>query len=86
MPHFLIESPHTDQECLKTLEQVLAAGYLTHFYWGCKGGEHTGWVIFEAPSKAEAIMVVPSFIRHKARAVELVQFDPEMVRAAHGAK
>ena len=38
---------------LAALKEVLAIGYLTHFDWGCKDGEHTGWAILEAGSKAE---------------------------------
>lgn len=84
MKWYLVESPHTSEECVQTLQQVLAAGYLTHFFWGCKAGDHTGYVIFEAESKEEALMAVPAFVRPKARAIELVRFDPEAVRAMHG--
>ena len=86
MPSFLIESPHTPDECLKTLDQVLAAGYLTHFQWGCPSGQHTGYAILEAASKAEALMSVPALVRGKARVVELMQFNSQHVKAMHDAK
>jgi hypothetical protein len=63
----------------------LAAGYLTHFSWGCKAGDHTGYVIFEAGSREEALLAVPAFVRQKARVIELVRFDAEAVRAMHSA-
>lgn len=84
MKWYLIESPHTSEECLQTLQQVLAAGYLTHFYWGCKAGDHTGYVILEADTKEEALLAVPAFVRQKAQVVELVRFDPAEVKAMHG--
>ena len=86
MPSYLIVSPHTSDECLKTLDQVLASGYLTHFQWACPSGEHTGYVIFEANNKDEALMVVPTFVRSKARAIELMQFNSEQVKAMHNMK
>ena len=83
MPSFLIISPHSHEECLKTLENVLAAGYLTHYQWACPSGDHTGYVLLEAASKAEALMSVPSFVRSKAHAVELVRFDAGQVKSMH---
>jgi hypothetical protein len=65
------------------LKQTLAAGYLTHFYWGCKSGQHCGWAIIEADSEKEALMVVPSLVRNKARVVKLIKFDPDEVRSLH---
>lgn len=77
MPRFFIDSPHTGPECLMVLKQFLAAGYLTHFEWGCSHGEHSGWCIIEADNSKEARMVVPAIIRDKARVVELNSFTPE---------
>jgi hypothetical protein len=83
MPSFLIQSPHTPEDCVKALDYVLAAGYLTHFQWGCKAGDHTGYVILDAKDKNEALMVVPTFGRGSARVVELTQFTPEQISAMH---
>ncbi len=83
MARFLIESPHTDEECLMALKAVLAAGYLTHFEWGCKSGQHCGWATIEAENENEARMVVPSLMRSKARVIELVRFNPDDVRSLH---
>jgi hypothetical protein len=82
MPRFFIESPHTEQECLMVLRQLVAAGYIAHFEWGCKHGEHTGWCMIEAENATEARMTVPSLIRGKARVVELNTFAPGDIGAA----
>ena len=37
--------------------------------------DHTGWVILEAENAKQALMVVPAFLRGKARAVKLTRFD-----------
>jgi hypothetical protein len=57
---------------------------ITHFDWGCKDGAHTGWVIIEAESRSQALMVVPPVLRGSANAVKLVKFSPEDVREMHG--
>ncbi|HAL57661.1 MAG TPA: hypothetical protein DCP63_14625 [Bacteroidetes bacterium] len=85
MDRYLIVSPHTVEECKKAIHQVHALGYITHFDWGCAVGDHTGWAIIEADSEAEALLVVPSFERPKARAVRLKKFSPEEVRGMHAA-
>ena len=84
MDRYLIVSPHVPEECLKAINEVLFMGHITHFDWGCKDSDHTGWAIVEADSRTEALLSVPPFIRHKARAVKLAKFSPEEVKAMHG--
>ncbi len=86
MQSFLIVSPHTAEECLKTLDFLLAAGYLTHFKWACPSGEHTGYAIVEAENENEALLAVPTFVRPKARVVELVSFDTNAIKSMHNKK
>jgi hypothetical protein len=83
MERYLVESPHSAQDCTYILEQVLALGYLTHFEWGCLDGDHTGWAIVEAESAEQARMVVPTFAREKARVVRLVKFTREDLLKSH---
>ncbi len=75
MHRYLVISPHTHEECKNAISQVPAAGYTTHCEWGCMDGDHTGWIILEAENNGQALMVVPSFLRGKARAVKLTRFD-----------
>lgn len=83
MEKYLVESPHTTEDCGKVLKQIGAAGYLTHIDWGCKDGVHCGWVVLEAESPAQAMMVVPTLAREKARVVRLNKFNAEDVRPWH---
>lgn len=83
MDRYLIESPHTKEDCSRVLKQVEALGYLTHFEWGCASGEHTGFAIIEAESEGQARMVVPTMSRKQARVVKLNRFTPEMLKAGH---
>ena len=86
MDRYLVISPHTAEECKRAVKEVHAAGYITHFDWGCTDGDHTGWVVLEAASAKEALMVVPAMQRHSARAVKLVKFAPADVEKTHGVK
>ena len=83
MERFLVIAPHTVEECKQALEQVLAVGFITHFDWGCKDGEHTGWAILEAENAKEAMMAVPPAQRHSASIVRLTRFSPADIEAMH---
>jgi hypothetical protein len=65
MARYLIESPHTSEECLRALDEILARdpGMLAKYDFGCMSGDHTGYVIVEAGSESEARENVPSFLR-----------------------
>lgn len=83
MDRYLVSVSHTNDDCVRALKAVEAVGMITHFDWGCKDGDHTGYVIIEAESRSQALMVVPPLMRDKARAVRLVKFEPEEVRSMH---
>lgn len=83
MDRYMIISNHTDKGCTTALKAIEAAGFITHFDWGCKDGVHTGWAIVEADSAQEALMVVPSAERRQAQAVHLVKFGPFGPEEAH---
>jgi hypothetical protein len=77
MEKYLIETPHTDQDCNLLVDQIYAMGYLYHFDWGCKVGVHCGWAIVEAENEAEARLAVPPLVRNKARVIQLNKFFDE---------
>ncbi len=83
MHRYLVVSPHTKEDCAIALKQVLSTGYLTHFEWGCKDGDHTGWAILEAEDAKQALMAVPVAQRHAAKAVRLTRFSPEEIEKFH---
>jgi hypothetical protein len=85
MQRFLIETPHTAQDCKLLIDEIYAMGFLYHFDWGCKVGVHSGWAIIEAENEAEARLAVPPMIRNKARVIQLNKFigDPALFHAAH---
>ena len=74
MDRYLIETPHTAQDCHMLIEQIYAMGYLYHFDWGCQDGVHSGWAVIEAESEAQARLAVPPLVRKKARVIRLNKF------------
>lgn len=85
MGRYLIQSPHTKEECLRALDEILANGpdALAKYEWGCMAGDHTGYAIIEAKSDGEAAGHVPAFLRGKAHVVKLNRFTPEQIREFH---
>ena len=83
MHRYLIETPHSSEECQSLVDNIRAMGYLTHFEWGCDSGVHTGWAIIEAESEAQARLVVPVLARSKARVVKLNKFGVDELRSLH---
>ena len=85
MAKYVVESPHTPEECLQALDKTLEKGEetLKMFAFGCKSGEHKGWAYVDADSEKEALEIVPEFLRDKARAHEVRIFTPEEIRASH---
>lgn len=80
MDRFLVESPHTDDDCRSIVKSVYAYGYLNNCEWGCKGGVHKAWVIIEAEDESQALFVVPPSLRQKATVVKIAKFDPSTIK------
>ena len=80
MERYLVESPHSVDDCKKVVKSVYALGYLYNCDWGCIGGVHTAWVTIEAENENQALLVVPPVLRSKARVIKLTKFDPEQVK------
>lgn len=75
MERYLIETPHTAQDCQQLVDQVYAMGYLHNFEWGCCSGVHSGWAIIEAEDERQARLAVPPLVRRKAQVIHLNRFD-----------
>ena len=75
MNRYMIETPHSAEECKSIVDDVKVAGYLHHFEWGCAAGVHCGWAIVEAESLEHARQMVPWAVREKARIVKVEKFE-----------
>lgn len=85
MERYFVESPHTPQECLRALDEIMekGPGVLARYEWGCMAGDHTGYATVEAGSEQEVRKTIPSFLAGKTRVVKLNKFTPEQIREFH---
>jgi hypothetical protein len=85
MARFLIESPHTPEECLKALGEVLAKGadVLGKYDFGCMAGNHTGYALVDAPNESAAKALVPTFIQNKSRVVQVGKLTRDQIAGFH---
>jgi len=71
MPDYLIEIPHSPEECSIAPVGAHAHGGLPlRAYRGCGDGTHTTWIIAEV-AEAEAWSLVPDLLRDTARVVAI---------------
>jgi hypothetical protein len=82
---YLIETPHTEEECLRALDDHLAKGsdVLDKFYFGCMAGDHTGYAIVDAKSDSDARDIIPVSLLDKSRIIELRKFTSEEIKEYH---
>ena len=81
MPRFLVEVPHEAETiaCARAVQLLLQTGshFLTHAEFGCKDGDHRGWIIVEGETKEEVRNILPAAQRASARIVGLNRFSLE---------
>jgi hypothetical protein len=84
MTKFIIEVPHNEDQaaCLRAIEMFVKSGnhFLAHAEWGCKDNEHKAWMIVELESREEALKVIPSMYRDRAKVTELFHMTYEDVK------
>jgi hypothetical protein len=85
MARYLLTVPHTEEDCVSELDSVFGHSkeLLSRFDWGCKGGEHVGWVIIEAANASVACSMLPLSVRNKAQVHQLNKFSPEDIQGFH---
>jgi len=81
MPRFLIEVPHEEETiaCARAVKLLLETGshFLTHADFGCRDGDHRGWIIIDADDRDQALLVLPPLLRSAARITGLNKFSIE---------
>ena len=85
MPEFMIEAPHTKEECLHALDEIEAeqSKLLEQSWFGCMAGDHTSYATVAASSESEARGMLPDFLQDKARVVEVTKITPEQIKSFH---
>lgn len=88
MPEFMIEVPHSAEECFVAVSEALrhpdARLLIDTTYWGCAAGVHTTWIVHRLADIGEARALVPRLLRDTARVVELTRLSLNEVRIGIG--
>jgi len=85
---YLVVSPHTPEECLKTLDSYVGKDQktLAKIDWGCMAGDHTGYLKVTAESEQAARAMLPEGQRANAKVVPLNKFTVEQIKSFHAGK
>ena len=85
MARFLIEVPHTQEECMKAMDEVSAMGpkALAQWDFGCESGEHVAWAVVTAPDEKAALEKVPEAERANAKVHRLTKFTAAQIKEMH---
>jgi hypothetical protein len=69
VPEYLIEVPHTPEECWVPPLETARQRARIRSYRGCGSGMHTTWIIAKVAEEDEAWGLVPALLRDTARVV-----------------
>jgi hypothetical protein len=85
---YLIVSPHTPEQCLAVLDEVVEKDkkLLAKMDWGCMAGDHTGYLKVTAENEQAALALLPEKERATSKAVKLNKFTPDQIREFHSHK
>jgi hypothetical protein len=89
MSRYVIQSMHTADGCLQTLDDVLALGSdaLARYDFACAVGDHSNHTCYTTVDAVDAIAAraaLPSSVRAQAQVIEVGKFTPEQIRSFHG--
>jgi hypothetical protein len=88
MARFFIQSTHTPEQCLATLDAALAQGrdVLAQYDFGCAVGDHSNHVCYttvEAKDAADARRLIAGPLQSTAQVVEVGKFTEQQIRSFH---
>ncbi|TMQ73619.1 MAG: hypothetical protein E6K81_03790 [Candidatus Eisenbacteria bacterium] len=83
MSTYMIESPHTEEECMAVMDETAKMKDLGAWSWGCMDGNHTAYRMVQAKDEAAALAMVPENVRAKAHAYKVTKMTPAMLASAH---
>jgi hypothetical protein len=86
VPEYLIEVPHSPEECWVPPVEAAAERARIRSYRGCGSGTHTTWIIGEVAAEDEAWRLVPVLLRDTARVVGVEHVGPDPTQGADAAR
>lgn len=83
--HFHLTMPHTPEQCLAALDNMATKDkkLFEKTEWGCKYGDHTGYVTVAAADEKAALAMTPEPERANAKAQQVSKFTAKEAAQIH---
>jgi hypothetical protein len=83
--HFHLTMPHTPEQCLAALDHMAAKDkrLFERTDWGCRYGDHTGYVTVAAENEQAALAMVPEAERANVKAQKVGKFTAKDLAEIH---
>jgi hypothetical protein len=85
MHPYLLMFPHTSESCLATLDKISGDSpeLLNKIDWGCKSGDHTGYIILDGKNEADVLQMIPTALRSSTKVEQVNKFSMTDIEALH---
>jgi hypothetical protein len=82
---YLVQIPHTPEQCMNVLSEVKSKGdpFLSKFEWGCMSGDHTAYAFLEGKSEADVRQMLPKDTQATAKVQKVDKFSADQIEKLH---
>ena len=82
---YLVQVPHTQEQCLKTLDDLKGKGdaFLSKFEFGCMSGDHTGYAFLSGKSEDDVRQMLPKDAQESAKIQKVDKFTVDQIDKLH---
>jgi hypothetical protein len=85
MSDFFVMVPHTQEQCLQSLDQMKAKGdeLLSKFEYGCVSGDHTAYGFIKGSSEESVKKMLPASEQPKAKITKVKKLSVADIEKLH---
>jgi hypothetical protein len=85
---YFVLTTHTQEQCLKTLDDMKGKGdaFLSKFEFGCMSGDHTAYAFLEGKSEEDVRQMLPKDAQATAKIQKVDKFTPDQIEKLHKSK
>jgi hypothetical protein len=85
---YYVQTTHTPEQCLKTLDDMKGKGdaFLSKFEFGCMSGDHTGYAFLTGKSEEDVRQMLPKDAQATAKIQKVDKFTPDQIDKLHKGK
>jgi hypothetical protein len=82
---FLVQIPHTKEQCLTTMDDFKGKGqvFLSKFEWGCMSGDHTAYAFLEGNTEESVRQMLPADAQKAAKITKVDKLTAEQIEKFH---